>query len=178
MKNSTSKGKQIQPDNGALYARLKKGDHTHDILKKSTVVASLIKNGETPQTISEEGDMSIAHVYNYLKVNRMPEKVKTYIKEGRLGPTDALALARKQPNEKAFLENVEEFIKLKESSKLPFADTMINRKEAVYNKQHMALQERSKLRQELEKVVSKYFPSKIPKNKLEWATNQFLNGLV
>ncbi len=180
MKKSTSTGhgKQSQPDNGALYARLKKGEYTHDILKKSAVIASLIKKGETIPQIAKNADMSVAHVYNYDKLNSMPVKIKTYIKEGRLGVTDALALARKQPNKKAFLENVEKFIKLKESSKLPFADTMINRKEAVFNKQHMAIKERSKLRQELEKVINRYFPSKISKNKLEWATNQFLNGLI
>ncbi len=160
-----------------MYTRLKRGDLNYDALKKSAIVASLRKRGDSPQEISQQSGICIAHVYNYLKMNTMPEKIKKYIKEGRIGPTDVLKYKRVYSNEKAFINAIEEHIHNKESKKIPHGDLDILLREQKNNPHGIDPQTHNQFMNEIARVIRKFLPVKVPKSKIEIAAN-LVNSVI
>ena len=154
-----------------LYTSLKRGDSDHNSLKKSAIVAALRSRGETPQSISDKSGICIAQVYNYLKINVMPEKIKKFIQEGRIPATDILSLKRNQPTEEAFVEEVERYIQMKESDQLRYMDTNMTKKEQSFTKRGVAPEKQHKLFSDLEKLFKQYSPVRVTKTKINMAAN-------
>lgn len=169
-------GKHHDPESratAALFERLKRGTSI-DTFKKAIIVAELRKkHNMDPEKIAKESGMSTAHVYNMFKLDEMPVKVRQYIKEGRIGATDALHLARKQPNDKTFLEEVESFIKEKESaspSNRLHTDAALIRKSHVLNGR-LTGPERKKFSERLKTLIENFSPVKVSNSKLNMCTS-------
>ena len=162
--------------NNRLYTYVKRGDFNHNSLKKSAVIATLRKRGDTPEKIAAKTDICIAQVYNHLKINGLPENIRDYIREGRIPATDVLQLKRNQPTDKAFIKEVERYIRMKEKSVLPM-DSNITKKEQSFAKKGVATEKQHKFITELENLLGKYSPFKVTKQKINLAAG-ILNQVI
>ena len=172
--------RSVRPVNetARLFARLKRGSEStfHDTLKKSVTVSILrSKYNKRPEEIAQESGISPAHIYNMLKIDAMPKVVKDFIKEGRLGASEALQIARKQKNEKSFIADVESYIKAKEkqsnSDNHFHALTFLKREQMVNNKKKISPEKRSELKTQLEELISQFSPNRIPVGRIRACTN-------
>jgi len=162
-----------------LFARLKRSGGSNDsTYKKSIVVASLInKHHVRPEKIAEVSGISQAHIYNMKKISEMPEVVRNYIKEGQLGASDALQLARKQKNDESFIADVENFLKVKEKepnstqSFRSFTISALKRDHAANNAKKISPEKRSELKTQLEELISQFSPNRIPVGRIRACTN-------
>lgn len=155
--------KKVGVNNNQLYASLKRGDSDHNSLKKSAIVAALKSRGNTPQEISDESGICIAQVYNYLKINAMPEKVKKFILEGQINATEVLRLKRNK-TQKAFIKDIEGYIKAKEKNQIQSFTNNLSKK-------GVSPQKKNKLLSDLERIFRYYSPLKVTKQKINLAAN-------
>ncbi len=156
----------------SLLSKLKTGNDHHDnTLKKSIVVAQLKSKNLRPDAIARLTGISQAHIYNMLKVNRMPEIVQEFIKEGRIGASDALHLARNQANDDSFVETVKSYIIDKESASKQTHDAHMTRKEQMMKPKKISSDDKNRLKEQLEELISAFSPSRISPIKLRLCTN-------
>lgn len=158
VKNVKTAPRKVNSDKDVrlLFERLKKGSERNDVLKKSMIVADLrLKHDLTPEEISEKSHISNAHVYNYLKIDSMPAKVKQLIKEGRIKATDALKLARKQRTKKSFIDIVVKYIKQNESVSTPIDASIMRKEQSFLQNQNID----SKLKTQIEKMLNVVVPN-------------------
>lgn len=176
-KSRASKASRPIDGTAQLFARLKRSGSSNDsTYKKSVVVASLInKHHVRPEKIAEISGISQAQIYNMLKIDAMPKVVKDFIKEGRLGASEALQIARKQKNEKSFIADVKSYIKAKEkqnnSDNHFHALTFLKRDQMVNNKKKISPEKRSEFKTQLEELISQFSPNRIPVGRIRACTN-------
>lgn len=158
-------------DVSLLIERLKRGGPRKEALKKSFIISKLRNKYNVPvDEIVQMSNYKKAQVYNLTKLSEMPAKVKMYIKEGRINPTDACALSRNQPTEKAFIETVESFIKKSGKSKTSVSlDANIMRKEQMFAGRPSV--KNSELMNQLGNLLKDFSLKRISAAKLRMATN-------
>lgn len=99
----------------SLYKEAKFLSSKNDMLATSYPVYKLMmEKDQSPKTIAEKTGISLPHVYNYKKLNEVPESVKTLIKAGKIRATDVLSCIKKRQTEADLLKAVKKFIAEKE----------------------------------------------------------------
>lgn len=159
-------------DVSLLIERLKRGGHKNETLKKSYIISKLRNKYNVPiYEIVQLSNYKKAQVYNLSKISEMPAKVKVYIKEGRINPTDACSLSRNQPTEKAFIETVKSFIKKSDKNHNHHValDANIMRKEQMFAGRPSV--KNSELTNQLGKLLKEFSLKRISAAKLRMATN-------
>lgn len=177
--NPHKSGNAVPPmeDAQILLERLKRGGVSTNTYKKSIIVASLIKKHKMGlEDIVDKSGLSQASIYNMRKLDAMPAKIKQFIKEGRIHSTDVLKLARKQRNEKDFIDTVQRFIKDKESSALRHTDADLVRKDQMFQEIKSVATDK-KLKNQVEKLVSSWAPQ-LSATKLQLYTKMITQTII
>mgnify|MGYP003420459684 CR=1 FL=1 len=177
--NPSKSGNAAHPGQDAkiLLERLKRGGDSNNTFKKSIIVASLIKKHNMDiEDIVDQSGLSQASVYNMRKLDAMPAKIKQFIKEGRIQSTDVLKLARKQRNEKEFIDTVQRFIKDKESSTAHHMDADLVRKEQMFQQNKSTVVDK-RLKTQVEKLVSSWAPQ-LSATKLQLYTKMITQTII
>lgn len=99
----------------SLYKEAKILSSKNDMLATSYPVYKLMmEKDQSPKTIAEKTGISLPHVYNYKKLNEVPESVKSLIKAGKIRATDVLSCIKKHQTDAELLKAVKDFIADKE----------------------------------------------------------------
>lgn len=102
-----------------LFA-VKEHAKTNDMLETGMAVFKLqVKYDLKPKEIRLELKkigciISLPHVYNYIRLANVPDKVKSYIKSGKINPTDVLAVIHKHQSKAELNKIVDSMVAEKE----------------------------------------------------------------
>lgn len=92
----------------------------NDFLQTAIVIGRIhTEGGISPKEIVSEGikngmKISLPHVYNYIKISTLPDKVKAYIRAEKINATDVLGVIHKQQTEKELLIIVQKMVNERE----------------------------------------------------------------
>lgn len=150
-------------------------------LKESVLIAEADKAGYNPKDIAEYTNMSVSHVYNCIKINKFPAKVKEYIRTGQITPSEAVDQSRNTTTPESCIKQIEIYIRLKaerSASKLnPKLMAMFAAAEyESMAKTPLSRSDRNMLKKKLNDLLSSV--TSITKTKLDKLTNSYLNQVI
>lgn len=103
----------------AVLKEVKAAASKNDMLGTSIEVNKLYEMGipikEIPNKLKKVGcQISLPHIYNYIKLSDVPAKVKAHIKANRIQPTEVLKLMHKHQTASELNELVDEAVAVRE----------------------------------------------------------------
>ncbi len=162
-----------------LFNRIKSRDLSP--LKESVLIADADKAGYNPKDIAEYTEMSIAHVYNCIKINKMPAKVKEYIRTGQITPSEAVDQSRNTTSPEGFIKQVETYIRLKAQNNTSRLNPKLMAlfaaaENAAATKTALSRSDKSFIKKKLTGFLSSV--SSVTKTELDKITNSYLNQVM
>lgn len=95
----------------------------NDFLQTAISIGNLHTSGLSPAEIITETakiglNISLPHVYNYIKISKIPASVQVYIRKDKINATDVLNIMHKHQTEQELLELVKQKVAEREDKEL------------------------------------------------------------